>query len=107
MSTAEPHIKFSNEESKANIRYKIAQNLFNIIELTKSTIKSSESSELFKNSFKNFIPNESLVESTSDKLKKIEIISTQLNYQVESIRSDLNLLKEVNFQIDSIKHKNV
>ncbi|RNA20987.1 phosphatidylinositol glycan anchor biosynthesis class U [Brachionus plicatilis] len=80
MST-EPQIKFSNEESKANIRYKIAQNTLNIIDLTKSTIKSSESNELFKNSFKKFIQNEQLIESTGDKLQKIHIIGSQLNFQ--------------------------
>lgn len=106
MST-EPQIKFSNEESKANIRYKIAQNLLNIIDLTKSTIKSSESNELFKNSFKKFIQNEHFIESSGDKLKKIEIISSQLNFQVNKIKSDLELLQEVSSQIESIKHKHV
>lgn len=106
MSTSEPVIKFSNEESKAAIRYKIAQNLLNLIELTRSTVKSSESSELFKNCFKNFTANDSTIENSCDKLKKIEIIANQLNYQVETLQSDCILLKEVAKQIDSIQKKN-
>lgn len=105
--SAEPQIKFSNEESKANIRYKIAQNLLNIIDLTKSSIKSSNSNELFKKSFRKFVQNENLIDSTGDKLNKIEIVSSQLNFQVNKIKSDLELLKEISLQIDSIKHKNV
>lgn len=105
MSTNEPVIKFSNEESKAAIRYKIAQNLLNLIELTRSTVKSSESSELFKTCFKNFTSNDSIIENTCDKFKKIEIIANQLNYQVEALQSDCNLLREITKQIDSIQKK--
>ena len=84
MSTGEPVIKFSNEESKAQIRNKIAQNLVNLIDLTRSSIKSSESSNLFKTCFKNFAANDPIIESSCDKFKKIEIIANQLNYQVRS-----------------------
>lgn len=98
-------IKFSNEESKAQIRNKIAQNLVNLIDLTRSSIKSSESSSLFKTCLKNFVANDPVIESSCDKLKKIEIISNQLNYQVEAIQADCILLKEVTKQIDSIQKK--
>ena len=100
--TTEPAIKFSNEESKASIRSKIGQNLINLIELTRSTVKSSESGELFKNCIKNFITNETIVENSSEKFKKIEIITNQLKYQVEDITKDCELLKEVSDKIDSI-----
>jgi hypothetical protein len=99
----EPIIKFSNEESKANLRYKVGQNLINLIDLTKSTIKSSETNELFRNCLKNFVANESLIENTCEKLKKIDIISTQLNYQVDAINKDCQLIQEVCKQIDSIQ----
>jgi hypothetical protein len=99
----EPIIKFSNEESKANLRYKIGQNLISLIDLTKSTIKSSETNELFRNCLKNFVANESLIESTCEKFKKIDIISTQLNYQVDAIHKDCELIQEVCKQIDSVQ----
>jgi len=105
MSTGEPIIKFSNEESKANIRNKIAQNLLNLIELTNSTVKSSESRELFRSCFKSFVANDQTIENSCDKFQKIEIISNQLNYQVDSITSDLNTLGEISKQIDSIQKK--
>ena len=101
--SSEPTIKFSNEESKAIIRFKISQNLINLIELTKSTVKSSESSDLFKNCFKNFVANEDFILNSSDKLKRIEIISNQLNYQLESIKSDCEQIKEVKNQIENIQ----
>jgi hypothetical protein len=66
MSTGEPVIKFSNEESKAQIRNKIAQNLVNLIDLTRSSIKSSESSNLFKTCFKNFVANDPIIESSGN-----------------------------------------
>jgi hypothetical protein len=106
MSKTEPAIKFSNEESKTNIKNKIEQNLINLIDLTKSVIKSSETHELFKNCFKNFTANEAVLEQSCDKLKKIEIISNQLNYQVTAIQSDCDLVQEVCKQIDSIQKKN-
>lgn len=99
-------IKFSIEETKANLRSKIGQNLLNLIDLTKSTVKTSESSELFKQCFKQFTSTEQQIESTSDKLKKIEIISAQLNYQIEAIRDDCKQLKEICSQIGSIQQQN-
>jgi len=103
--SSEPNIKFSNEESKASIKYKIESNLVNLIELTKSTVKSSETSELFKNCFKNFVANEFIIEQSCDKFKKIEIIASQLNYQVNAIKADCELYQEVCKQTDSIQKK--
>jgi hypothetical protein len=105
MTTSEPKIQFSNEESKSSIRYKLGQSLTNLIELTKSTVKHSESSELFKTCVKNFAQNDTAIENSCEKFKKIEIIATQLNYQVDTIISDCQLLKEVCEQIDSIQRK--
>ena len=105
MSKSEPVIKFSNEESKLSIKYKISQNLSNLIDLTKSTIKSSESSDLFKSCFKNFVNNESIIEQSCDKLKKVEIVANQLNFQVNQIQKDCDSLKEVCKQIDSVQKK--
>lgn len=105
MTTTDPKIRFSNEESKSNIRSKLNQSLINLIDLTKSTIKSSESNDLFKSSIKQFVQNESIIENTCDQFKKIEIIATQLNYQVETLKSDCVLLGEVCEQINSIQKK--
>lgn len=105
MSTSEPVIKFSNEESKANIKSKIAQNLNNLIDLTKSTIKTSETNDLFKTCLKNFAANEGIIEQSCEKFKKIEIVANQLNYQVNQIKEDTELLKEVCTQIDSVQKK--
>ena len=106
MST-EPKIKFSNEESKANLRSKIGQNLLNLIELTKSTVKGSESSELFKTCIKNFTANETLIENSCEKIQKIEIIAAQLNYQVEAIKVDCEQLKEVKDKIATIQKQSL
>lgn len=105
MSIQEPVIKFSNEESKANIRNRISQNLSNLVDLTKSTIKSSESSDLFKTCFKNFISNESAIDQGCEKFKKVEIVSSQLNLQVSQVKKDCELLSEICKQIDSIQKK--
>ena len=105
MSTPEPIIKFSNEESKAAIRSKLAQNLSNLIELTRSAIKSSESQDLFKSCIKSFAANDSLIDQSCDKFKKIEIISSQLNCQVSQLKEDLEVLNEVCRQIDSVQKK--
>ena len=104
-SSQEPKIKFNNEESKAQIRYKLGQNLLNLVDLTRSVVKSSESSELFKTCFRTYLANEPLIESTCDKLNKIEIISKQLNFQADAIKRDCELLKEVCDRINSIQTK--
>ena len=49
--------------------------------------------------------NDQTIENSCDKFQKIEIISNQLNYQVDSITSDLNTLGEISKQIDSIQKK--
>ncbi len=105
MSIPEPVINFSNEESIASIRNKISHNLGNLIDLTKSTIKYSESNDLFKSCIKTFVSNESLIEQSCEKFKKVQIISTQLNYQVSQIQQDVENLKEVCKQIDSVQKK--
>lgn len=103
MTTAPPVIKFSNEESKSAIRSKVSQNLHNIVELTRATIKSSETHDLFKHSIKQFTQNDPLIENSTDKLKKIDIITSQVNYQIETIRTDCLLLDEISQQIDAIR----
>lgn len=102
---SEPVIKFSNEESKASIKYKIIQSLGNLYELSRSTIKASESSDLFKGCFKKFVANESSIEQSCDKFKKVEIVAQQLNFQASQIQKDCDLLKEVCKQIDSVQKK--
>lgn len=97
------NIKFSIEETKANLRAKISQNLNNLVELTRSTVRTSETNELFKQCFKQFVANEPAIEASVDKLKKVEIISTQLNYQIEAIHKDCEQLKDVSHQISSIQ----
>jgi hypothetical protein len=104
-NTAEPNIKFSNEESKANIRAKLNGNLLNLVDLTRSIVRSSESNELFRACFKTYLANEPLIESGCEKLKKVEIISQQLNLQVEAIKKDCQSLTEVCDQINAIHNK--
>lgn len=107
MSILEPVINFSNEESKSSIRNKISNNLVNLIDLTKSTIKHSESNDLFKSCIKTFVANESIIEQSCEKFKKVQIVSNQLNYQASQIQQDVELLKEVCNQIESVQKKRV
>lgn len=108
--TTEPEIKFSNEESKANVRARLAQNQLNLIELVNSLVDSSESSKLFRSTYKSFLSSESAyVEPTCDKLKKIQIVAEQLNCQVDAIKSSTSKLKELEDQIKlaQLRLKNV
>jgi hypothetical protein len=99
-----PHaIKFSIEETKENLKSKLSQSLLNLIELSKSTVRSSESQELFRQCIKSFALNESLIESSSDKLNKIEIISGILNYQVQTLEASCDQLKEITNQLTSAR----
>lgn len=101
MSTEPVTIKFSIEETKANLKSKHNQTLVSLLDLARSTVRSSESHELFKNCFKSFTSIEQPIEAAGEKLKKIDIISTQLNYQVDAIRADCEQLKEICHQINS------
>ncbi len=105
MSSGEQLIKFSIEESKSAIRSKLSQNLSNLIDLTKSSIKGSETQDLFKSCFKAFSATESLIEQSCDKFKKIEIVSNQLNFQVSQIKDDVSQIDELCRQIDSIQKR--
>jgi hypothetical protein len=105
MSSPETNIKFSNEQSKESLRLKIGQAVASLIDLSHSAVKTSESSDLFKTSIRNFTTNESIIENSCDKYKKVQIIAGQLNYQVDALKKDANELKEICRQIDSIQKK--
>lgn len=105
-STSPPiTVKFSIEETKANLRGKLCQNLNNLVDLTRSTVRTSETNELFKQCFKQFVAHEAAIDASVDKLKKVEIIATQLNYQIEAIGNDCDQLKDVAHQISSIQQQ--
>lgn len=94
--------QFTNEEAKAALKEQIIQNLNNLTGLTRNTIKTSRTTELFQNSLKNFSSTDTNIENTGDKLNKINIITAQLKFQAEAIESDCKLFKEISSQINSI-----
>lgn len=105
MSSSEPTIKFSNQESISNLKAKVGQNVLNLVELTRSVVKSSDTSEQFRNCIRNFTANEATIEQSFEKYKKINIISNQLNDQVDQLHKDCESLGEICKQIDSIQKK--
>jgi len=98
-------INFSNEEAKAQVRDKIVQNISSLTSLTKSTIKSSKSNELFNACLKAFAATESNIDNTGDKLNRINIITSQLKFQAEAIQQNCASFKEICDQIHSFSHQ--
>ncbi len=97
-------IRFSNEESKAAIRAKISHNLVDVAELTRAIVKNSHSTDLFKSAFRSLLATEPALNNCSDRIAKIEIIATQLNYQAEAIRADCQHFEEIRQRVDTIIH---
>ena len=97
-------IRFSNEDSKAAIRAKISHNLVDLVELTRTIVKNSQSTDLFKSCFKSLLATEPAINNCCDRIAKIEIITTQLNYQVEAIRNDCAHLDEICQQVHTTIH---
>jgi hypothetical protein len=98
-------INFNNEESKAVIREKIANNFNNLTSLVKQILKSSKSTDLLQTSLKSFASAEANIDNTGDKLNKINILTTQLKFQSEEIESNCKLIKDICEQIHSIKQQ--
>jgi hypothetical protein len=105
MSTITTSKNFSNEEAKAVLRERILNSLNDLTVLSKNIVKSSKTTELFQHSFKTFSSTDSNIDNTGDKLNKINIITTQLNFQAEAIEADCKLFKEIQNQIGSILSK--
>jgi ABC-type transporter Mla subunit MlaD len=98
-------VNFSNEEAKAVLREKIVENITNLASLTKSTIKSSKSNELFNDCFKKFASIENSIENTNEKLNKINILAAQLKFQQESLAENTSQFGDICNQINKICQK--
>ncbi|KAL4232286.1 BLOC-1-related complex subunit 7 [Mactra antiquata] len=74
-----------NQETKAKLNEKVTANVNDIGSLIRHVIRASKSPELLAQAAKNFASQESVIQSSSETLKKMNLVRAQYQYQQSAI----------------------
>ncbi|XP_048747351.1 BLOC-1-related complex subunit 7-like [Ostrea edulis] len=91
-----------NQETKNRLNEKVAQNVHDVGSLVRHVVKTSKSSELLAQAAKNFSCQENVIHNSSESLKKMVLIKTQLEYQESAIERSMSTLSDIQEQLNSI-----
>ncbi|RWS23360.1 hypothetical protein B4U80_11364 [Leptotrombidium deliense] len=72
-------------ESKTRLGERIAGNVSSCASIARQVIRGSKSSDLLSQSAKNFASHEYFIENTENNLKKMNLVSNQMNIQLSLI----------------------
>ncbi len=92
-----------NQETKARLSDKVAQNMNDVASLTRQIIRGSKSSELLDKASKNFAHQESSIEGSSITLKKMGLLASHLQFQADAIEKGVVLMDDVQDQLKTIQ----
>lgn len=90
-------------ESKMRLADRVQVNVNNIASLARQIQRGSKSSEILMLSAKNFAQQEHGLQTAEARLKKLVLITTYLEYQIESIDKDAIILEEVTAKIRTMQ----
>ena len=90
-------------ESKMRLADRVQVNVNNIASLARQIQRGSKSSEMLMHSAKNFAQHEHGLETAENNLKKVALITTHLEYQMESINRSSVILEQVTEQIRAMQ----
>ncbi|XP_029038871.2 BLOC-1-related complex subunit 7 [Osmia bicornis bicornis] len=90
-------------ESKMRLADRVQVNVNNIASLARQIQRGSKSSEMLMHSAKNFAQQEQGLETAENNLKKVALITTHLEYQMESINRSSVILEQVTEQIRAMQ----
>ncbi|XP_035727146.1 BLOC-1-related complex subunit 7-like [Vespa mandarinia] len=90
-------------DSKMRLADRVQVNVNNIASLARQIQRGSKSSEILMHAAKNFAQQEHGLEMAETNLKKLALIVTHLEYQMESIDRSSVLLEEVTEQVRAMQ----
>lgn len=90
-------------ESKMRLADRVQVNVNNIASLARQIQRGSKSSEILVHAAKNFAQQEHGLETMEANLKKIGLVTTHLEYQMESINLSSVILEEVTEQVRAMR----
>lgn len=90
-------------ESKMRLADRVQVNVNNIASLARQIQRGSKSGEILMHSAKNFAQQEHSLDSAESSLKKIALITTHLEYQMDSIQRCSVILEEVTEQVRAMQ----
>ncbi|XP_064630972.1 BLOC-1-related complex subunit 7-like [Lineus longissimus] len=92
-----------NQETKSRLSEKIYVNVNDIASLTRQLIRGSKSNELLAQAAKNFAFQETAINNSSETVKRMGLITSQLLFQAEAIERSMALMDDVQDQLKTIQ----
>ncbi|XP_042901151.1 BLOC-1-related complex subunit 7 isoform X1 [Parasteatoda tepidariorum] len=99
-SASSARILFS--ESKARLSDRIQVNVNSTGSLAKQIVKGSKSNETLMHTARNFALQEYAVENSQTNLKRMQLLTSHLNLQLDSIQKSALLIEDVKEQLHQI-----
>lgn len=90
-------------ESKMRLADRVQVNVNNIASLARQIQRGSKSGEILMHSARNFAQQEHGLEAAETNLKKLALVATHLEYQMESINRNSMVLEEVTEQVRAMQ----
>ncbi|XP_060063587.1 uncharacterized protein LOC132544040 [Ylistrum balloti] len=84
-----------NAETKTRLNEKVSQNIGDLGSLTRYVVRSSKSSELLAQAEKNFTYQENIIQNSSESLKKMMNIKTQLEFQQAAMVRSMSTIDDI------------
>ncbi|XP_074643290.1 BLOC-1-related complex subunit 7-like [Tubulanus polymorphus] len=92
-----------NQETKSRLSEKIQQNVNDISSLTRQMIRGSKTNELLAQAAKNFAFQETAINNSHETIKRMALITTQLQFQAEAIERSMEMMDNVQDQLKTIQ----
>ncbi|XP_031776713.1 BLOC-1-related complex subunit 7 [Nasonia vitripennis] len=90
-------------ESKIRLADRVQVNINNIASLTRQIQRGSKSNEILMQAARTFAQQEQGLESTEANLKKLSLITTHLEFQLNAIDQSASKLEEVTEQVRAMQ----
>ncbi|XP_060573826.1 BLOC-1-related complex subunit 7-like [Ruditapes philippinarum] len=92
-----------NQETKTKLNEKVTANINDLGSLIRHVIRASKSTELLSQAAKNFASQESAIQSSTESLRKMNLIRSQFEYQQSAIERSMSSIDEIQDQLKTIQ----
>lgn len=92
-----------NQETKSRLNEKISGNMNDLGSLARQIVRGSHSSDLLAQAAKNFAFQENTINNSLDTLKKMDMIKSQLEFQLAAVERSTITLDDIQDQLKTIQ----
>ncbi|KAL5012422.1 hypothetical protein ScPMuIL_010973 [Solemya velum] len=92
-----------NQDTKNKLNDKIPSGVADVASLVRHVVRASKSNELLAQAAKNFASQESVIQNSSESLKKMDILRSQFEFQHASIERSLTSLDDIQDQLKTLQ----